>query len=159
MSTNKEIIERFYRAFQQKDYAAMIACYHPNIHFVDEVFNLQGKAVGAMWHMLCERGTDLQIDFSEIRVANEKGFAHWEARYTFSTTGRLVHNVIDAEFTFRDGLMYAHLDRFNFWRWSRMALGATGWILGWSEILRAKVSAMANRSLEKFISEYPTYLD
>ena len=61
------LIEKFYTAFQKRDYDGMIACYHPDIHFSDPVFiDLHGKQAGAMWHMLCERGEDLQIVFSDV---------------------------------------------------------------------------------------------
>ena len=40
----------------------------------------------------------------------ETGRAHWEADYTFSSTGRKVHNVIDATFEFEGGLIRAHRD-------------------------------------------------
>ena len=81
----------------------MIECYHPEIHFKDEVFNLNGKQVGAMWHMLCERGKDLEISFKAIQVNENIGTAHWEAKYTFAQTKRKVHNKIDAQFEFQDG--------------------------------------------------------
>ncbi len=65
MATHLQIIESFYTAFQHRDYAEMIACYHPEVHFSDPVFpNLHGKQAKAMWHMLCERGKDLQVTFS-----------------------------------------------------------------------------------------------
>ena len=50
----------------------MIECYHPEIHFKDEVFNLNGKKVGAMWHMLCERGKDLEISFKANELPRSK---------------------------------------------------------------------------------------
>ena len=37
----------------------MQACYRPAPTFADEVSSLKGKEVGAMWHMLCEGGSDL----------------------------------------------------------------------------------------------------
>ena len=102
MNDNSTLLSTFYTAFQQRDYASMIACYHPDIHFFDPVFtNLQGKRAGAMWHMLCERGTDLQATFSDIQADDKKGQAHWEATYSFGKNGRLIHNIIDATFTFQ----------------------------------------------------------
>ena len=56
-----------------------------------------------MWTMLCERGRDLTLDWRDVRADDATGAAHWEPRYTFSVTGRPVHNKIDARFTFRDG--------------------------------------------------------
>ena len=59
-------------------------------------------------------------------------------------------NRIDARFEFRDGLIVRHVDRFDFWRWARQALGAPGWALGWSGWLRAKVRRRAAAGLAAF---------
>ncbi len=110
-----------------------------------------------MWHMLCERGKDLEITYSEVEADDQKGKAHWEAVYTFSQTGRKVHNKIDAEFEFRDGKIIRHTDRFSFRKWSAMALGPIGVLLGWSSFLKAKVRNTAGRSLKAFIHSHPDY--
>ena len=81
----------------------MAACYAPDATFRDPAFDLAGAEVGAMWAMLCARGKDLALEWRDVRADDRAGSAHWEARYTFSVTGRPVHNVIDAAFTFRDG--------------------------------------------------------
>ena len=144
------LVERFYRAFAQRDYRTMAACYHPQAHFSDPAFDLHGSEIGAMWQMLCERGTDLRLEY---RVDEQQGkvTAHWEPRYTFSQTGRTVHNIVDATFEFRDGLIIRHVDYFNFWRWSRQALGMPGVLLGWTPVLRKKVQTLAMNNLKKFI--------
>ena len=154
--SNAALIEKFYRAFQQRDYQTMANCYHPDASFQDGAFTLQGKAIGAMWHMLCARGKDLEIEFS-VKEENGQVSAHWEPRYTFSQTGKFIHNIIDAEFEFKDGLIIKHIDRFNFWRWSRQALGIAGVLLGWSSMLQNKVGAMAQKTLHKFIEKHPEY--
>jgi hypothetical protein len=156
LQTRKTLIETFYSAFQKKDFKTMAACYHPDAYFRDEAFELQGKEIGAMWHMLCERGADMEMTFS---VSDKQGkvSAHWEPTYTFSQTGRFVHNIIDAEFEFKDGKIIKHIDQFNFWRWSRQSLGLPGIALGWSSLLRKKVGAMAGSSLKKFIKKHPEY--
>jgi hypothetical protein len=135
----------------------MIACYAPQATFVDSIFMLSGKAVGAMWHMLCSSGQDLAINFRDISADDRHGAAHWEARYTFSATGRHVHNMVDAEFDFRDGLIVRHHDRFGFWRWSRMALGPAGWLLGWTPLLHRRVQRSAQDRLARFIAAHPEY--
>ena len=43
-------------------------------------------------------------------------------------------------------------DRFDFWRWARQALGAPGWLLGWSPLLRNKVRATAAKNLARFMA-------
>ena len=152
VSQNKELIETFYIAFQQKDYETMAKCYHPDAYFKDEAFELNGKEIGGMWHMLCERGTDMTMEFS-VSEKTGKITAHWEPKYSFSQTGRSVHNIVDAEFEFRDGKIIKHIDRFNFWRWSHQALGAVGLLLGWTPFLRNKVSKMAMGNLKKFMQK------
>lgn len=157
MSSNQTLITRFYTAFQQRDYAEMIACYHPDIHFSDPVFmDLHGNQAKAMWHMLCERGQDLQVVFGEVWADEGDGRAHWEATYTFST-GRKVHNAIDAAFEFQDGLIIRHQDSFDLWHWMRMALGPLGVFLGWSSVVQNRVRETAVQSLNKFIAKRPEY--
>jgi len=131
----------------------MAALYAPDARFEDPVFALDGReAVMAMWSMLCEtvkaKSRDVwSLDASAIRADAHEGRAHWEARYRFSATGRLVHNRIDATFVFRDGLVVRHVDQFDVWRWSRQALGAPGLLLGWSGPLRRKLREQAGARL------------
>ncbi len=129
----------------------MAAAYHRDIHFSDEVFaNLRGPNAGAMWRMLCDHAEDLKIEFSDIDADNRSGRAHWEAWYTFTTTGRKVHNVIEARFEFRDGRIVRHRDTFDFWRWSRQAIGPVGVLLGWTSFLKKRVRREAARNLDRF---------
>ncbi len=146
------LIERFYRAFAARDAEGMAACYHPDVHFTDEVFDLHGARVGAMWRMLCERGKDLVIEFGAVEADDSTGQAHWDATYTYAAAGRKVRNSIDARFEFKDGKIVRHVDSFDFWKWSRQALGMPGLLLGWSGFLRNKVRATAARRLEEFMT-------
>jgi ketosteroid isomerase-like protein len=149
---NEELIHRFYAAFARRDAAGMGACYAPDVHFRDPAFgDLQGDRARGMWRMLCERGTDLKIEHSQVKADDTTGSAHWEAWYTFSGTGKKVHNVIDARFRFADGKIVDHVDTFSFPRWSRQALGVTGLLLGWTPLLQRKVQTMALRGLDKFL--------
>ncbi len=149
MHPNAELLERFYQAFAKRDGATMRAAYHAEARFDDPAFpGLVGSEIGDMWDMLIARGKDLEITYSEIEANEKKGSAHWEAWYTFSATGRKVHNVIEASFEFRHGKIYRHRDVFSFWRWSRQALGLPGILLGWTPILSKKVQATAKKGLE-----------
>lgn len=154
MHPNAELLERFYTAFQKRDAEAMVACYHPDVDFSDPVFPaLHGDRARAMWQMLCERGKDLTLEFSGISADDTTGRAHWEARYSFGATGNKVHNVIDAEFTFVDGLIRTHQDTFDLWRWAGQALGLPGKLLGWTPIIQNKVRGQADKGLSIFISK------
>ncbi|MGZ3331148.1 MAG: nuclear transport factor 2 family protein [Gemmatimonadaceae bacterium] len=154
MHRNAELIRDFYTCLGNRDARGMAACYHPDVNFSDEVFtNLEGAQAKAMWHMLCERGKDLKIEFRDIKADDSKGTAHWEASYTFSPTGRQVHNKIDARFEFRDGKIFRHRDTFDFQDWAAQALGPKGRLLGWSGFLKKRVRAQAAKSLAAFMRD------
>jgi ketosteroid isomerase-like protein len=155
---NAELVARFYTAFAALDAAAMADCYAADVSFRDEVFALRSREeVAGMWRMLCSatraKGRDAwSLSYDGVEADDRRGRAQWQAHYRFSATGRLVHNVIAAEFEFRDGRIVAHRDRFDFWRWSRQALGASGWLLGWTPFLRRKVQARAAANLRAFLA-------
>lgn len=134
----------------------MGACYSRDARFSDPVFTLEGPDITAMWTMLCERGKDLRVAWRDVRADDGTGSAHWEAQYTFSGSGRPVHNVIDATFVFRDGKIAIHRDRFDFWRWTRMALGVKGALFGWAPPMRAAIRKQARRGLDAWIAGHPS---
>lgn len=151
MHPNAALIQSFYEAFSRRDGEAMAACYHPEATFSDPVFPaLTGGDPGRMWRMLCAQGKDLTLRFDGVEADDQRGRAHWVATYTFSSTGRRVVNDIHAEFELRDGKIVRHVDTFDFWRWSRQALGLAGWLLGWTPWLRGKVRAQAQKALSRF---------
>jgi len=152
MNSNERTIRDFYSAFQKRDAAAMAACYHPDIRFSDPVFpDLRGARAAAMWRMLCERGTDLQIEFRDVTADGRRGAAHWEARYTYSGTGRPVLNRIDATFEFSGDKIIRHTDAFDLYRWARQALGPVGWLLGWTPAVHKKIRHTADAALERYL--------
>lgn len=158
MTTSPEIINRFYTAFAERDHVTMASCYAEDAVFSDPVFpELHGAEIAAMWHMLCDQGTDLVVTHSAVEADDRAGTAHWEPVYTFGPSGRTVHNIIDATFDFEDGKIIRHRDHFDLWRWMRMALGAPGVFIGWTGAAKAKVRGQAARSLERFIETHPEY--
>ncbi|WP_438464772.1 nuclear transport factor 2 family protein [Marinomonas sp. PE14-40] len=150
MPDNKQVLTTFYEAFQKLDFQTMASCYHKDAEFRDEVFDLKGEEINAMWHMLCKKATSFNLTFS-FEESNSHLTVTWQANYLFSQTGRPVENKITANFEFKDGKIIKHRDSFDFWRWSRQALGLPGYLMGWSPFLRTKVRKMANQNLTKFI--------
>lgn len=162
MHPNAQTLQRFYNAFAALDADTMASCYALDVSFSDPVFTLQGRRETAgMWRMLstATRAKGMahwKLEFRDITADAQSGHAHWEAHYKFSTTGRLVHNTIDADFTFTpEGLIASHQDHFDFWRWSRQALGVSGLLLGWTPMLHNKVKATARGNLDKFLANQP----
>ena len=155
LHANAQLLQRLYDAFAAKDAATMVACYAPDAQFNDPIFDLHGPEVGAMWTMFCERGRDMKLEWRDISADDATGAAHWEPRYTFSVTGRPVYNRIDSAFTFRDGLISTQRDTFDLWRWSRMALGVKGALLGWTPMVRNAIRSEARRNFDNWRARRP----
>jgi hypothetical protein len=160
MQPNALTITKFYTGFAQLDTDSMAQCYAEHGTFDDEAFSLHGKAdIMGMWRMLAQttraKGMDAwRLEFCDVQADASRGQAHWDAHYRFSATGRLVRNHIDACFTFNaQHLITSHRDRFNFWNWSRQALGAPGLLLGWSPFLRHQVRQQAASNLSRFLTQ------
>ena len=153
-NNNKELITKFYSAFQKKDFKTMQECYADNAIFSDEVFvNLNAVQVKAMWEMLCIRGKDFKLEFKNVAANDKTGSAEWIATYIFSKSGRKVENRIKADFVFENGKIVKHTDCFSFYRWSRQALGISGLLLGWTSFLKNKVRVTAIQGLNDFMNK------
>jgi ketosteroid isomerase-like protein len=151
MTEQEKLIEQFYAAFARRDGDGMAACYSDSVRFSDPVFpSLEGEHARSMWKMLCGRAKDLDVVASDISWDGKAGHAKWVAHYTFAATGRKVENIIHATFAIAGGKIVEHADVFDFWRWSRQALGAPGLLLGWSSFLQKKVQGQAAKSLAEY---------
>jgi ketosteroid isomerase-like protein len=141
---NRALIERFYEAFDRHDGDAMAA-----------FGELEGDEPGAMWRMLTGRADDLRVRLVEHQADDTSGSAHWLADYTFTQTGRKVHNDVHARFRFADGEIVEHDDSFDFYAWARQALGPAGLLLGWTPLVQGKVRKQARAGLDEFIRADP----
>lgn len=153
MTSNEQIIQQFYTAFAQRDYAGMRACYSDSPVFSDPVFGLlQGNQPAAMWEMLCKNARDFSLTFRNIQLLDEEyATCEWTANYLFSATGRPVENNVKAHMRIEGGRITEHTDQFNFYRWSRQALGLTGMLFGWTRFMQNKVHRNAVARLEQFM--------
>lgn len=152
----EDLIHKFYNAFNDLDFQTMASCYHDDIIFEDAAFGiLKGKEAKYMWHMLCasQKGKDFKVTHSDVLVSTNRGKCDWEAHYTFSKTGRRVHNKIKAEFKFKDGLIIQHRDQFNLYGWARQALGITGWLIGFTKFFKNKLQNETRKKLSNFIKK------
>ncbi len=151
---SRELLTRFYSGFKARDPEAMGGCYADEVVFSDPVYtHLVGERARNMWRMLAGRAKDLELTYDIKSASDTRGEVHWEARYTFSLTGRKVHNIIDATVEIKDAKIVKHTDVFSFWRWSRQALGISGLLLGWSPIVKNKVRTNASKALDEFCAK------
>jgi ketosteroid isomerase-like protein len=150
---NRILVDRLFAFLQARDASGMATCYHQDAHFKDPVFDVRGSEVAAMWGMLCAGAKDLDILVHERVASEQEGFAKWTATYAFSRTGRGVRNEIQSRFVFRNGLIFEQVDSFSLWKWTGMALGPVGWLLGWTPMLRSRVRRDGHRRLVAFAAK------
>ncbi|WP_304234255.1 nuclear transport factor 2 family protein [Jiulongibacter sediminis] len=145
------VLQKFYDAFIEKDAEEMVDNYHPDIRFEDPAFGvLHGKDAADMWRMLCKNGKDLQVTYDIIQEDEHKGIVQWEAKYTFSRTGRQVHNKVLAKFRIRNGLIINHEDSFNLKVWAKQAMGFMGLLFGGTAFFKEKLRKNTHRLLRSF---------
>jgi ketosteroid isomerase-like protein len=152
----ENIITKFYEAFNNLDADAMCSYYHDDVIFEDPAFGvLKGQRAKRMWEMLCasQKDKDFRVISSNIKVNENIGSAHWEAFYTFSKTGRKVHNKIDASFQIKDGLIIKHTDTFNLHKWAGQAIGIKGLLFGGMNFFKTKLQKQTNYLLDKYMAE------
>ena len=153
-ATPKQIAERLYAAFARRDGNDMAACYAPRCTFSDPVFpDLRDGEVGAMWRMLVARAQGFSLTFEVTGGDARSAEVAWIARYLFSATGRKVENHVLTRLVVEDGLIVEQEDRFDLYRWTRMALGLLGTLLGWTPLLRRSLRKQARRGLGKWMAE------
>ncbi|UEG49166.1 nuclear transport factor 2 family protein [Ferruginibacter lapsinanis] len=153
MSSNAQVLEKFYTAFSKLDYVTMNSCYSDDIVFFDPVFGLlRGDEVKLMWEMLCKNAKDFSLTFSDITDLDEEySTCRWVATYTFSATGKRVVNKIKANMRFADGKIVEHSDGFSIHQWSKQALGLSGVLFGWNSFFQNKIKNKAKRNLLTFM--------
>ncbi len=153
MDTNKQVIERFYSAFQRLDYQTMNSCYSEDIIFSDPVFlTLKGDEVKCMWEMLCKNARDFSLSFGNIQAVDEEYYTcEWTANYTFSKTGNRVENKIKAFMRIKNGIITEHSDGFRLSTWIGQALGWKGKVFGWMGWMKRKVQHGARKNLLAFM--------
>ena len=149
----RNIIEEFYEAFSSLDAENMVKYYHPDVVFQDPAFGeLKADRAKNMWRMLChsQKGKGFKVKYQVIDFNKEKASAQWDAFYTFSQTGRKVHNKIFASFVIENGLIMEHIDEFNLYNWSKQAMGIKGYFLGNTSFFRNKLQQKTNLLLNEF---------
>mgnify|MGYP001420654526 CR=1 FL=1 len=153
MDANEQLISRFYSAFQKLDHKSMNGCYSDEIVFFDPAFGLlRGVETTCMWEMLCKNAKDFSLVFGNIIALDHEYYTcDWVATYTFSGTGRRVVNKVKAHMRLADGKIIEHSDGFSLHKWSMMALGFSGWLLGWNSFYQNNIKKQARKKLEGFM--------
>jgi hypothetical protein len=150
----EKVANNFYLAFQLKNANRMIECYHQELQFEDPAFGKLSYAQACgMWKMLCESAKDLSIEYSILKSEDNYVEVRWIAEYSFSKTGKFVHNEIIAQLTFKDGKIIQHTDNFDLFKWAKQAMGLQGWLIGSTPFFRKKLQQQTNYQLAKYMQK------
>ncbi|BAO56211.1 nuclear transport factor 2 family protein [Nonlabens marinus] len=149
----RQLLNKFYDSFAHGDAHGMIECYAPQIVFEDPVFGqLHGKRAECMWQMLLEnKKRKPQISYRVLIYGADTAQVAWTATYFYGKSDRKVVNQVLASFDFKDGLIVHHRDNFNLWNWSRQALGISGFLIGWTNIMERKIQNKTRALLDTYI--------
>lgn len=151
---NKQVIQKFYTAFADKDAETMVSLYNDDVVFSDPAFGtLKGINAKAMWKMLLSnKKSQSQVSFNNIQVNDATGSATWTAIYKYGPKARPVTNHVNATFEFKNGKISKHTDDFNMWKWTQQALGVSGYLLGWSNFMKNKIQGETSKKLNAFMN-------
>jgi uncharacterized protein len=154
MHSNEALLHKLYAALSAHNHREMAACYQADATFNDIAFNLRdAREIHAMWHMISEG--DIAVTVRAVDANDQTGHSEVIDDYTFSDTGRKVHNRITSTFRFRDGLIAEQRDECDPRQWADMALGGiNGMVAGRIALLRRWKAA---KKLRRFVDRHPEY--
>lgn len=145
---SKEIAIKFYDAFSVANIDVLKQLYDKKLIFNDNIFvNLDYNETISMWSSLLVGNKNMSIKY-EIKKYSEKYVeVEWIADYLFTSTNRNVKNIILAKMEIDQGKIINHTDNFDFYKWSQMAFGITGVLIGWTSFFKNKVRTEAYNKL------------
>ena len=145
---SKEIAIKFYDAFSAANIDVLKQLYDKKLIFNDNIFvNLDYNETISMWSSLLVGNKNMSIKY-EIKKYSEKYVeVEWIADYLFTSTNRNIKNIILAKMEIDQGKIINHTDNFDFYKWSQMAFGITGVLIGWTSFFKNKVRTEAYNKL------------
>ena len=151
----QQLIEDFYNSFARGEAKGMVACYAPQVVFEDPVFGqLHGKRAEDMWQMLLSNPQrKVEVTYRIVKHDPDNALVMWTASYLYGPKKRKVINSVQASFDLKDGLIVHHRDNFSLWNWSRQALGWSGWLMGWTNIMERKIQKKTRAVLDTYIAQ------
>lgn len=159
MHENAALLHKLFSALGDHDHEAMASCYHPDAHFRDIAFDLQGRErIRDMWRMICSG--DIAVEFKVVEADEHSGRVRLIDTYTFGASkdpprpGRPVRNVIESRFEFEEGLIRRQDDDCDPKEWATQALGEgfAGFLAGHIRLLRSR---KAKAKLAAFVEAHP----
>jgi limonene-1,2-epoxide hydrolase len=148
MVSNKiEIVKEFYKALDSGDYRTVNEFYHKNAHYKDEIFDFKGLEIHALWYTATLPDMELSAELESIREEEDAIYTEWVMSYTLDIIKRRIRLKEKGKFTFQEGKIIEHTDKYDFWTWCIQAFGIIGRALGWSNWLQNRVRSQAKKSV------------
>jgi hypothetical protein len=127
----------------------MQSALHPEVEFRDIGFDLRGREVGAMWHMIALTGIEVSLEKLEAKEQTVR--AQWTCDYEFhrdsKSLPRHVHNEIKSEFRFEGGLIRVQHDTCDLWKWFQQAIGPAAFAGELADTFERTLEKFCNRDL------------
>lgn len=147
MSKEAQIVKEFYKALSKGDYQKVNSLYHDDAKYRDEIFDLRGKEINALWYTATRPEMNLIAHCKSLKVDGDRVTTDWNISYTIDTLNRKVELDETGVFQFQDGKIINHKDSYDFWSWCAQSLGFIGKALGWSQWLKNRVRNQAKKSV------------
>jgi hypothetical protein len=138
------VVGRFFEALALSDWQTMARCYHDKASFSDPIYpDLREERIVYMWHELLAAATDnapkekstnrlnltdLLLEYRILFGDERKAQVQWTATYRYGK--RSVRNEVLSTLAIWDDKIVRQVDEYNFWSWSRQALGLPGLVFG-----------------------------
>lgn len=153
MSSNRELIEKFYQSFQNRDFEAMDNCYDDNIVYFDPLYHfLNGSNVKFMWKFRYANTNHFNLDFEQIKTDDEEYFTiEYRIRYVSEETGNVVDQSIKSYIRISSGKISEHSEAFSIHQWSSMVYGGIAKLIGWNRFYQNRLKKNARKKLLNFI--------
>lgn len=155
MDANKELIEKFYQAFQKRDFDTMRNCYAEGIVYFDPLYSiLSDEAVMMMWKQRYAGAESIQINFGDINTEDGEYYTSlYTVTYIFTQTGKPVNLSVKAYMRIIGDKITEHSDAFSVHKWAGMAYGLPGRLFGWNRLYQHTLKKNARKNLLEFIGQ------
>ena len=149
--TNKQIVQQFYAALNDRDIAEIRSLYHPKAVYKDEIFALTYKEIVALWFTSMQPEMDLVVELESIDQHRDTIRTSWTISYTITSIKKRITLKETGEFKLKDGLIIHHTDTYSFHSWCYQAFGLIGKLASWSNWMKNKVRNQALKSISAHI--------
>lgn len=119
-ASSRDVVTKFYEAFEKKDVGAMEQLYAPNVKFKDAIFAFGDRGgTTKMWKNLFKTDPNAKLKFTLDSADGQNVKGRWVADY--HVNGRPVHNEVSTTMKVVDGKITEHTDDFSWKKWAPQA--------------------------------------